>query len=102
MISFGPEALDGALSWISCDIMGVTGGYAARPLRIKSRSCGLLCGQKLSVEECRRWGGGLNRVNADVAPFKSISLKSRHLSSRFRDRTSVVFEEDQSASLSSG
>ena len=27
MISFGPEALDGALSWISCDITGVTGGY---------------------------------------------------------------------------
>jgi hypothetical protein len=56
VISFGPEALDGALSWISCDITGVTGGDAARPLRIKSRRCGPLCGQKLSVEECPGWG----------------------------------------------
>ena len=52
MISFGPEALDGALSWISCDITGVTGGYAARPLRIKSRYCGPLCAKSC---RCPGW-----------------------------------------------
>jgi hypothetical protein len=46
------EARDGALSWISCDITGVTSDYAARP----HQRCGPLCGQKLSVEECPGWG----------------------------------------------
>jgi hypothetical protein len=52
------------------------------------RRCGPLCGQKLSVEECP--GSGHKRTSH---PFKSCPLKSRHLSSRSRDRTSVVLRK---------
>jgi hypothetical protein len=93
VISFGPEALDGALSWISCDVMGVTGGYAARPLRIKSRSCGPLCGQKLSVKECPRSVVVSTGLMRTWPRSKACPLKSRHLSSRSRDRTSVVLRK---------
>jgi len=77
VISFGPEARDGALSWISCDITGVTGGYAARPLRIKSRRCGPLC-----AKSCRSRNVRVGCAPCKGGAFQWVQIPSGNRSNR--------------------